>query len=126
MFFHEQFKTEQDYLDLFDGTPDDGQHFGLLVFFVAFRTAHVNVSRGTVHLQFCFSKSLPESTETFRAQFTVRSLKNMPGYLAINMHPFGKFSNLHFSISKLVKLLVNITATSHVNHLPFLYLIFTY
>ena len=54
IFFHEHFKAEQDCLDLFDGTLDDGQHFGLLVFFVAFRTAHVNISGGPSISSFAF------------------------------------------------------------------------
>jgi membrane-associated protease RseP (regulator of RpoE activity) len=97
----------------------------LLVLFVAVRAAHVNISGGTIHLQFCFSKLLPKSAETFGAQFTVRSLINIPCYLATDMHPLGKFPNLDFSISKLVKLLVNITAASHFNS-SFFYLALIY
>ena len=68
---------------------------------MAVRTAHVNISRRAIHLEFCFSESFPESTETFRAQFTVMSLISEPCNLPPNMHPLGKLPNLHFSISKL-------------------------
>ena len=113
-------KHEQDCLNLFDGTPDDSQHFSLFVFFMTVWTAYINISRGTIHLQFCFSKSLPKSIETLGAQFTVGSLINVPCYFAVNMRPFGKFSNLHFPIGKLVKLLMNIGTTGHSSiSLPF-------
>jgi hypothetical protein len=106
-------KHEQGCLNLFDRTPEDSQHFSLFVFFMTVWTAHINISRRTIHLQFCFSKSLPKSVETLGAQFTVGSLINVPRYFAANMCPSGKFSNLHLPIGKLVKLFVNIGTTGH-------------
>lgn len=113
-------KREQDCLNSFDGTPDDSQHFSLFVFFMTVWTAYINISRGTIHLKFCFSKSLPKSVETLGAQFTVWSLIDVPCYFAVNTRPSGKFSNLHFPIDKLVKLFMNIGTTGHSSiSLPF-------
>jgi len=100
---------------LLDRTPDDRQESSLIILFVAFWAADVDVS-GRAH--FCHLKPggielPPELGEAFRAQLAVWSLIDVPSHPAFDGHPIGHLAYLEFTIREFIKLLMHLSAAGH-------------